>query len=245
MRTVFDELEELLGKDEIAKIKANSGLTRRLEKGDEMFSVYEEESETQDPPARRTESRTDDDPPARRTEAGDQTLSDLTKALQGITAKLNDVPTKAELDAAIEKRGNELVNSVSSRVLRQADELYNIRARHNADFGEDFDSAAFDTYTTEAMKAGKRFDSITDAYEKMTAEKREDARVESKVRERLKERAKEGQGNLLPGVTPPSSKSPISTFMKRGRESDSGGNTAVDRAGSALDSALAAKSSEA
>jgi hypothetical protein len=243
MRTVFDELEGLLGKDEIARIKADSGLTRRLEKGDEMFRVYDEETDEQEErETRRTESRTEE---RRESAGGDQSLVELTKTLQGITAKLSDVPTKADMDSAIKKGGEELFNNMSGRLLRQSDELNRIYRRHEREFSEEFDSPKFEAFVEEQSAAGKRFDSITDAYEKFTGERREEARVESKVREKLKERANQNQGNLVPGVTPPGSKSPIATFMKRGRETDATGGTAVDRAGAALEAALAAKSSEA
>jgi hypothetical protein len=243
MRTVFDELEGLLGKDEIARIKADSGLSRRLEKGDEMFRVYDEETDEQEErETRRTESRTEE---RRESAGGDQSLVELTKTLQGITAKLSDVPTKADMDSAIEKGGEKLFQAVLARSLEQGDELAAVRDRHREEFNERLDTAVFKQWSNDQIKAGKRFDSITEAYEKFTGERREEARVENKVREKLKERATQNQGNLVPGVTPPSSKSPIATFMKRGRDTDLTGGTAVDRAGAALEAALAAKSSEA
>ena len=249
MRTVFDELEGLLGADQVAKIKANAGLNHRLTKTDEIMSLYDDE--TDDAPPRRTESRTDDRDDNRDDKGGDQSLADLTKTLQDITAKLGDVPTKAELEETLKKKGDELFNNVLARSLAQMDELGEIKERHREEFGTRLDSAAFKNWINDESKPvdqggkGRRFESITDAYERYTADKRQEVLVETKVREKLKERAKDNQGNYLPGVTPPSSKSPISTFMKRGREADGSGSTAIDRAGAALEARINAQASEA
>ena len=224
--SILDDFEGVLSTEEISKIKASPVLRNRLEKGDELLRYYTEGDEA--PPIKIEKT----DPPARTTPSGD--LSDLTKTLGEITAKLGNVVTKDDLEATLTKRGNELAQAASSRALKQSDELNRIYRRHEKDFGEEFDSTKFDTWADEQMKAGHQFNSVTAAYEDFTAPQRTKAEIEKGVREGLKVRNAENQGAQVPGVTPPSSKSPIATFMRRGKEADGENKTAVDRAGAAL-----------
>jgi hypothetical protein len=88
MPNILDDLEEVLGKDQIAKIKANRNVSYKLGKADEMLDMYLSDDDLVPP-------KTEDDPPARRAEGSSSNdLSTLTKTLTEITAKLGDVPTK-------------------------------------------------------------------------------------------------------------------------------------------------------
>ena len=235
--SILDDFEGVLSTEEIAKIKASPALRTRLEKGDELLTYYTDGEtptvETKKPPVRAEASA----------EAGD--LASITKTLGELTTKLGNVVTKEDLEATITKRGNELAQAASSRALKQSDELNRIYRRHEKEFGVEFDSTAFDTWADEQLKSGRQFKSVTAAYEDFTAPERTKAQIETGVRDELKKRNAENQGAQVPGVTPPSSKSPIATFMNRGREKDGENKTAVDRAGAALSARRASQASEA
>ena len=235
--SILDDFEGVLSTEEIAKIKASPVLRTRLEKGDELLTYYTDGEtptvETKKPLVRAEASA----------DAGD--LASITKTLGELTTKLGNVVTKDDLEATLTKRGNELTQAAASRALKQSDELNRIYRRHEKDFGEEFDSEKFETFAAEQMKAGKNFSSVTAAYEEYTAPQRTKSEIEKGVREGLKVRNAENQGAQVPGVTPPSSKSPIATFMRRGKEADGENKTAVDRAGAALSARRASQASEA
>jgi len=239
MPSLLSDLERILGKEAVAKIEADTTAKFRFGKAEEMISLYEDD-DTDTAVTKR------EDPPAKKEPvAASSDLAALTSQLTEVTKKLGNVVTKEDLNKTIQDKGNELVQAAVSRALEQSDELSMVRERHREEFGEKLDSAAFKQYVSEQTKAGRRFDSITDAYEKMTATKREDARVEGRARERLKELQKDNQSSQVPGFTPPSAKSPLSVFANRSKVTDVNGGTNVDRAAAALNERLAAKSSEA
>ena len=235
--SILDDFAGVLSTEEIEKIKASPALRTRLEKGDELLTYYTE-GET---PTVETKK------PLVRTEVSAETsdLASITKTLGELTTKLGNVVTKDDLDKTLKEKSSEFVNAAVGRALKQTVEMSRVERRHAKDFpGEELDADKFEAWANEQMNAGRSFASITSAYEEYTMKPRLKVEAQAEAREDLKKKNAENQGAQVPGVTPPSSKSPIATFMRRGKEADGENKTAVDRAGAAL-SARRASQSEA
>ena len=224
---LLDDLEGILGKDAIDKIKADPRVSQRAIKADELLGYYDGDEPTA-PPAK-VEPKVE---PVKVTSPGMDMAALLAGIDKSLDAKLGTIGKTIDdkIDAAVKTRGAELAGNASSIALRNADELNRVYRRHEKDFGEDFDSTAFNTFVEDQKKNGRGFKSVTEAYEAMTADKRTDKTVEDRVREQLKTRA---SAQNVPGVTPPSVKSPLGVFMARGK-AEGGADTAVSKAAAML-----------
>jgi hypothetical protein len=245
MKSILDELAGVLSPAELAKIKADAGLSERITKGaDELYGYYKDD--TIDPPtatATPTSTTTTTAPVVTTTVAPSGDLGAILRTLDGVTRRLEaigDVPKMIEskVEEVVKARGDELVSAVATRALRQADELAKAREDWNRNFSEggkkQFDTEAFEKFVNEQTAAGTRFASVTKAYESFTAPQREEVTVETKVRDRLKER----NSGHVPGVTPTTANTTLAVLMARGRDKDGNGETAVNRAGASLDARL-------
>jgi hypothetical protein len=230
---LIDELAGSLSPAVIARIKAKPDVFK------EVIDMYYAEDGDEKPTTTTT-------PPvaAAATSNNPFSLADIESALDKRLGAALDERIKTTAGAAIEDviktRANELIGQATERSIRSADELNRVYRRHEKEFGEDFDSIAFDKYITEQRAAGHNFSSITSAYEDWTRDKRTEKTIETRVNTATEElKKKKANNEMVPGVTPASARSPISTFINRGKTTDKEGTTAAQRAGAALDEALA------
>lgn len=240
-KSLLDELAGVLSPAELAKVRANQELLGRVSKQDELYGMYLDE--TIDPPAaiaepekkvEATSTTTDSRPGTSSSDIGKllQSMSKLTEQIAGI-----DKVVATKVDEVVKVEGDKLVSAAVMRALKLADGLSKVREDWNANYGAEhgrFDSDKFEKWYEDQSKSGVTFGSIEKAYEQYSAPQREAANIENKVRERLKEK---NSGAQVPGVTPTAS-STLKTLMRRGRAEDSGGQTAVDRAGDKLNERL-------
>jgi len=231
MANILDDLKGILGEAEFAKIEANAALKARISRGEEFRIWYDGDGEgAAEPPA--PGSNQNEPPPARREPPAGIGAFDLSAVERMLDSKLSNVGKTIEdkIAETVQKRGDELVNTSVKIALQRADELNRIYARHNADFGEAFDSAAFNTYLEENKAKG--FRTITEAYEAMTAQRRTDKEVERRVTEGVKAKS----GEHVPGTTPPpSTNSNIRFFKQRSVASDGTHRTGAQKAAELLD----------
>jgi len=224
---LLDDLEGILGKEAVEKIKADPRVSVRASKAEELLGYYDG-----DEPVVPVKV----EPKVEPTKVVSSPGMDMAALLAGIDKSLDSklgVIGKTiddKIAEAVKTRGAELAGNASSIALRNADELNRVYRRHEKDFGEDFDSTAFNTFVETQKKTGRNFNSVTEAYEAMTADKRNDKTVEERVREGLKAKA---SAQNVPGVTPPSVKSPLGVFMARGK-TEGGADTAVSKAAAML-----------
>lgn len=222
---VFEELEGLLGAEAVAKLTPE--MRTKLEFGEELTSYYNGDTTEQPKPkvaARSTEPRTE--PVA----SGNFDLDAIDKLLEKRVGNI-DEKIKAGVDAVVKERGQEIFNNATAAATNTMTEVLRVSKRHREAFpGEELDADVLNTWATEQQKSGVKFTSVTDAWEKMTATKREDARVEATVRERLKTRtSQEG----VPGYTPPAANAPHRILSMRGR-TEGGAGSAVSAAAADL-----------
>jgi hypothetical protein len=232
---LIDEFEGILGKKAIDNIKKNP-------KGfKDIVELYYGEED--DPPV--TAAPVVAAPVAPVTTGFDLSAIEslLDKKLGNITDSVRKTTTDT-VEEIITKRGAELSSNASAVALRNADELNRVYRRHEKEFGEDFDSTKFNEFVEGEMKNNHRFSSVTAAYEDWTKDRRQEKVIANAKDEGAREALKKKASDFVPGVTPPSARSPLSTFINRGRTTDSQGSTAVERAGESLARKLAASANE-
>lgn len=232
MPDILDDLEGFLGPEAAAKLRANEGFRDRLTKGDELRGFYADTGGLPEPvtppPAHR------EPPPAAQQTAPPAS----TETLAQIMAKLDslgniDERIKKTVDDQVSTRGNELVGNAIASSLAITRELGRIDARHRNEFGEDLDDNKLNAHIEAAKAAGRPFRTVTDAYEDLTREQRENRRVDDRVREQLKARASQN----VPGAAGPSA-SPMMKVLKTGSGTP-GSATHLDRAAAALSERMA------
>ena len=223
---LLDDLRGILSAAEFAKLEADAAVKTRLERGDELRSYYD-----------------GDEPPSPSVD-----LSGIERMLDSKLAKL-DERIDTRFNTLVEQRGTELVNNAVSIATHRADELNRVYGRHFADFGEQFDSVAFNEFLNKPensvmqgeKRVGSKFQTITDAYEAMTAERRVQKKIDTAKAEGKAEGIAASSGRGLPGTTPgPAVSSNIRVIMARGRTDANGQPTSrVDKAAAALDRRMA------
>lgn len=229
-------IDELFGRGltdkEISRIKANPAVMREVV--DTYYSEADDEPEPVRTPAAVAAPAT---PPSAFSLADIEGALD--KRLGNLDERIKTTATSA-IEDIIKNRSNELIGAATERSIRSADELNRVYRRHEKEFGEDFDSTAFDKFITDQRTAGRSFQSITAAYEDWTRDKRTEKTIETRVSDATAElKRKKATNEMVPGVTPASARSPISTFINRGKTTDDKGTTSAQRAGAALDEAMA------
>lgn len=221
---VFEELEGLLGAEAVAKLTPE--MRTKLEFGEELTSYYNGDTTEQPKPkvaARANEARTE---PAAN---GNFDLAALDTLLEKRIGNI-DEKIKAGVDAVVKERGNEIFNNATAAATNTMTEILRVGRKHRETFGEELDPDVLNVWATEQQKAGVKFTSVTDAYDKMTADKRVEKKVEDQVRERLKTRtSQEG----VPGYTPPAANAPHRILSMRGR-TEGGAGSAVSAAAADL-----------
>lgn len=235
MPDYLTELEGLLDADSIAKIRGNEAVRTQLARAGEVMDFYDGVSDTPPPAPTRREA-----PPAGDRRPATDDLSSLTAQLTGITSKLDGLDTtiSTKINEVVQQRGNELVNNAIAISMRNSRELSKLDARNRADFGSDLDDDALSAHVDKAKEAGRPFRTITDAYDDMTREARNqkvvDTTVETRVREELKTRA---SGNV-PGTSSPAA-TPMLKVLKGGSRQPGDAGTHIDSAAQALRDRLA------
>lgn len=237
---IFDELEGLLGADVLAKLSPD--VRAKLEFGEELTKYYDDAT-IQEPPVRKPARSVTEPvvtapvvtapvvttPAATGLSAG---LDDIAKLLDARLGNL-DERIKTGVEALIKPAGDDLFNRAVARSIKLTDEISDVREQHRSAFGERLDTAAFDKFISENGGMGK-FGSVEGAYKAWQGPKLEQKRIDEGIRDGLKQR---NSGVGLPGVTPNSSKGPVSILSARRRDGSATGDgtkSAVERAAEAL-----------
>lgn len=234
MPDILDELEGILSKDEVAKLRANP-LAQRLQRGDAVREYYDGDMSGNPPPPVRQQQQQQE----RHESRGGESLDDVLSELNKVTSRLGELPKTIhdEVDKVVKEKGNELFSNVLAASMRNNRELSKIDSRHRTEFGADLDDTALEAHADAAAKAGRPFRTITEAYEDMTREARLEKRIASGVETGVREKLKERTTASLPGVSG-NSGSPMLRALKA---VPSGGTTgsAVSAAARALEDRLA------
>lgn len=236
MPGILDDLKGILSPAEFEKLQGNAAIATRISRGDELRSYYDgEEVET---PVARTEP-----PPARTAPAGMFDLSAVERMLDTRIGKINDI-VDARVQEVVKTRGDELYNNVRSGVRNDALQLVKIYTRHVQATGKDWDDAEevkfndFLKANNEAVKTGggKRYQTITEAYNDYIAPVVTERTIETEVDKRFKAKTASESGRNVPGTTPPpATNSNIRHFMKRTATGGAAETTGAGRAAAALD----------
>jgi hypothetical protein len=235
MASILDDLKGILSPAEFAKLEASEAVKTRIARGDELRSYYDGDPDPVTPPQNRS-----DPPPVRATPPPQFDLSSIETLLD---RKLGTINTTIEtkINETIQARGTELVNNAVGIAMRQADELNRVYHRHSAEFGEAFDSTAFNEFLMKPenslmngdQRGGSKFPTVTSAYEAMVGPKMTEKTIAAEVEKRVKQ---DPRVNTPPGTTPPSAvNSNIVKFMKRGGPADGAPATGASRAAAMLD----------
>jgi hypothetical protein len=247
MASILDDLKGILSPAEYSKLEANGAIKARIARGEEMVEYFD----GGEPPATTTTTTTTE-PPARTTPAGMFDLSSIERMLDARDQKQRDL-IKTELDAAIKTRGDELYNNVRAGVRGDALQLVKIYTKHQQATGKEWDDAEevkfneFLKTNNEAVKAGggKRYGTLTEAYNDYIAPVVTERTIESEVDKRVTAATKAQSGQHVPGTTPPpASNSNIRHFMKRSATGTAAETTGAGRAAAALDRIMSRRNDE-
>lgn len=236
MASILDDLEGVLSKEELAKIKANPAIATRLTRGDELREWYDG-GEVETPPAAVTL------PPAPR--AGTPPPPgqfDLSAIERSIDAKIGAITTtiNTTIESALKTRGDELFNNAVRTAVQRSDELQRIYGRHEREVGKPFDSAEFNTYLEKPEVKARGFRTLTDAYEAFVAPVVTERTIETEVNKRYTAKVAADSGKNVPGTTPaPAVNSNIRFFQKRTATGAAAETTGAGRAAAALDRIMA------
>lgn len=238
MASILDDLKGILSPAEYAKLEASEAVKTRISRGDELRSYYDGEPEPVAPPVR------NEPPPVRATPPGQFDLSQVEASLgRMLDAKLGTINTTIETKIAetVTARGAELVNSAVSIAMRQADELNRVYHRHSTEFGESFDSNAFNEFLMkpensladkDGKRVGSKFPTVMSAYEAMVAPRA----TQKQIADGIKAGVAAASGTHVPGTTPaPAVHGNIVKFMKRGGPADGAPATGASKAAAMLD----------
>ena len=244
MASILDDLKGILGDAAIAKLEADGALKARLTRGDELRGYYDGDD---DPAPVRTNAQDDPAPVRRDVPNRDFDRSDIQKMIDKTITDLN-AAFETKVAEAVQKRGDELYNNVRSGVRGDALQLVKIYTRHQQVTGQEWNDAEevkfndFLKANNEAVAkgAGKRYGTLTEAYNDYI----QPVVTEREVDRRVDEKFKAESGKRVPGTTPaPSVNSNIMHFKKRSLAPDGQGLTGAQKAAALLDAKLAAEAS--
>lgn len=234
MADILDELEGILSKDEVAKLRT-SPLAQRLQRGDAVREYYDGDMSGDPPlPARQQERQQE-----RQESRGGESLADVLGQLRTVTDGLSKIPqtVQDEVKKVVDAEGNKLFANVLSASMRNNRELSKIDTRHRAEFGEDLDDTKLNAHAQAAIDAGRPFRTVTEAYEDMTREARLEKRIATGVETGVRDKLKERTTASLPGVSG-NSGSPMLRALKA-VPSGGGTGSSVSAAARALEDRLA------
>lgn len=154
--------------------------------------------------------------------AGDNAaiLAALSKLSTSIDDRFKNVVTADQLP----KLGAELVNNAIAHSLRQSDELATIRETFRDEFpGEKFDKAAFEKFVLDAqdpVSKRSKYNTLTDAFDAMVAQKRMDAKIATGIADGVKQKTSSA---TVPGQTQSTSLSPAQQVIQKAKSASAGG----------------------
>lgn len=239
MASILDDLKGVLSPEEFAKIEGNAALKTRVARGDELRSYYDGD----EPPPVQQQQQQNDPPPVRTAPPGTGGTFDLGAIERMLDTKLGTINTTIDTRIAdvVKTRGDELYNNVRAGVRSDALQLVKIYTRHEKATGKEWDDAEevkfndFLKVNNEAVKTGggKRYATISEAYNDYIAPVITERTIETEVDKRV--RAKSGQHVI--GTTPaPATNSNIRSIMSRGKTGDPNAPaTGAGRAAAMLD----------
>ena len=254
-KTVLEQLTEMLGTDAdtLAKVKAIIGTNPKLAAQDkfladlgEAYSGFGGDTDTTAAAATTTTAASTTaaatHTPTTPTTASATATSPVTTSAAGASDEIKTMLSgmKAQLDGlgdkfitkdSLPKLGSELVGNAITQALKQANELSVIRETHREEFGEKFDSAAFEKFVTDAKDettGRNKYPTLTAAYDAMVAEKRFKAKVDKEVADQLKQKR---SGTEAAGQSSPAALSPAQQLIAKAKAAETAaGKTNLQKA---------------
>jgi hypothetical protein len=255
MASVLEQLLSVLTPEEqaIVKAKLKPELVARDKKEDELFgywtaidsgTVTETTTTTTETPVAAA-THTPTVPSAATTTAAPTTVtttaqpsadqSALLAALNGLKASMDGLKTSTESKLANVITKDQLPTlsaEIYGRSIQLADETFELKAEHKANFSEPLDLQKLAEFNAEARKAGTVYPNMRAAYNAMFADKLADKKVEAKVAEQVKQKLSAAS---VPGQTTSSALSPQQQVMAKARAKAAEGGTGANGAGSTQD----------
>ena len=245
MASVLEQLLSVLTPEEqaIVKAKLKPELVARDKKEDELFGYWtaiDSGTVVEEPvvvPPVATVIHTPVVPSAATTTAAAQPVvataaaapsadqSALLAALNGLKASMDGLKTSTESKLANVITKDQLPTlsaEIYGRSIQLADETFELKAEHKANFSEPLDLQKLAEFNAEARKAGTVYPNMRAAYNAMYADKLSDKKVEAKVAEQVKQKLSAAS---VPGQTTSSALSPQQQVMAKARaKAAEGGN---------------------
>lgn len=110
---------------------------------------------------------------------------------------------------------------ITSRAIKAADDLAQVRETHRAEFGKPLDRDAFEKFVTDQQAAGTKFKDLKQAHDMFVAKDRTDAEVVKRVDEQVKQKT---SAATVPGQTQSIGLSPAQAVLKKAREAGKSGD---------------------
>lgn len=224
MPSLLEDLEGLLGTEGVSKLTPEA--KSRLEFAGELESYYN--GTIEEAPKPRTAARAPEVPtPTPNTGSFD--LDAIDKLLEKRVGNI-DERIKKGIEDGMKEKGAELFKNATSSATDTMLGVLTVSQKHRRDFNEDFDPAVLNAWALDEQKKGRVFKNVEDAYDQMTAPKREQKRIDDGIREGLKTRNSQ---ESVPGYTPPAANAPHRILSMRGR-TEGTGTSAVSAAAADL-----------
>jgi predicted DNA binding CopG/RHH family protein len=236
-KSILDELEAIIGKDGVAKVKSNPTALAAVAERDRLYSFYTGEEDEPDAAAaeatRLAQEEADRKRMADKAEAdriaatarNNTTSSGSTAEMTAVLSQLTELnKTLAELNKFKETAITvDKLPGYESTILRKTHELTLITNSHEKEFSEPLDLTKLDEWVTEQKKTGAGWPSITAAYNSWVQDKRIEARVQKEVAEQVKQKVSSA---AVPAQTHTASMSPAQQIIADAKKVDnSGGKT--------------------
>src|SRR5271156_2451662 len=221
-KSILDELESILGKDAVSKIKSDGKLSDKVADMDRVYGFYTGDLDDTHDDAARLAAEKEASDRQRLTEKAeaDRIAAERSRTVSsGSTAELTSVLNELKtLTTTINEFKEFQKNAITldklptyeANILRKTHEISLITNNHEKEFSESLDLNKLDEWVTEQKKTGAGWPSITSAYDAWVNEKRIEARIQKGVAEGVKQKA---SSSAVPGQTHTASLSPAQQIM--------------------------------
>jgi hypothetical protein len=191
-KTILEELEALVGKDNAAKISARADIATRLTEGERLYRFYTGEEELEETPPAKTMPTTTTEPtvttaPTTTTPTTTTTPAvDLKSVLGELSNLVNTRFTEFEKKVITVDKLPEYEGKMLARTIKTAHEIARIESTHEREFNEPLDLEKFNNWYEEQKKAGANFGTIPMAYSAWVSDRRTEAKIAKGIEDGLK-----------------------------------------------------------
>jgi hypothetical protein len=224
-KSILEELEALVGKDNAAKIAANSDISTRLSEGERLFRYYTGQED--DPDLAADAAKAAADKAAADKAAADKAEADR-RAAAAAPAATDNKAILGELSNLLTTRFSEFEKKVVTidklpqyegellaKTLRLSHDISRIESNHEKEFGEQLDLDKFNTWYDEQKKVGAAYGSVAKAYDVFVGDRRIEAKIKAGVEEGVKAKL---SSTSVPAQTMTESLSPAQTVLREARK---------------------------